>query len=67
MVEVELSSKLRSVKLVLASKDFNLSKKIKVEVDYGVNNVTIPFKRFRLPPQSQFILVNVKKALQGEK
>ena len=59
--------KLRSLRLVLASKDFNMSWRPKIEVSYEGTNYTtrIPFKWLYLPPKPQFILINVKNIFQG--
>ena len=60
LLESELSNKLKSIRMVVVSKDHNHSQRPKIDVKQGSEII----RRFQLPPKPQYILLNVKKALK---
>jgi hypothetical protein len=65
IVESELASKLRSLKVVIVSKDFNSASRPSLQLQKMIENGTGNHLRaFKLPPKAQFVLLNVKKAFK---
>ena len=62
LLESELSNKLKSIRMVVVSKDHNHSQRPKIAVKQGSEII----RRFQLPPKPQYILINVKKALKWQ-
>ena len=60
LLESELSNKLKSIRMVVVSKDHNHSQRPKIAVKQGSEII----RRFQLPPKPQYILINVKSALK---
>ena len=60
ILESELSNKLRSIRLVVVSKDNNFSEKPQIIVRKDSKII----RRFHLPPRSQYVLLNVKDTLK---
>ena len=60
ILESELSNKLRSIRLVVVSKDNNFSEKPQIIVRKDSKII----RRFHLPPRPQYVLLNVKNTLK---
>ena len=60
ILESELSNKLRSIRLVVVSKDNNFSEKPQIIVRKDSKII----RRFQLPPRPQYVLLNVKNTLK---